>query len=198
VPKGFSPIQIFALFAVVGCWIIFGIVFVSGRNKESTQDKKRDPRSVAGIIIQATAFAAVWSIHRPVLSSFANSDTSVQLLLGMLTVALAVVSCLMAISAQRVLGKEWSLTARVITDHKLATQGPYRITRNPIYTGMFGLLIATGLLSSHWIALFGAVVLYLIGTFIRIRSEERLLAEVFGPEYEDYKRRVPALIPGIL
>jgi protein-S-isoprenylcysteine O-methyltransferase Ste14 len=198
VPKGLNPIQIFAVVAVMGCWIIFGIVFISGRNREATQDKKRDPRSIAGIALQAAAFAVVWSIRRPMLSSFANSDSNVQLLLGSVAVALAVVSSLMAISAQRALGKEWSLTARVVTDHKLATQGPYRITRNPIYTGMFGMLVATGLLWSHWIALFGAVVLFLIGTFIRIRSEERLLAEAFGTEYEDYKRRVPALIPGIL
>ena len=30
---------------------------------------------------------------------------------------------------------------------------------------------------------------------IRIRSEERLLRAQFGPEFEDYARRVPALIP---
>jgi protein-S-isoprenylcysteine O-methyltransferase Ste14 len=197
-PRGLNPIHIFAEVAVIGCWILFGIAFISGRNRETTQDKKRDPGSIAGIALQASAFAVVWSIRRPVLSTFAASDSNVQFLLGAIVVALAVVSTWMAISAQRVLGKEWSLTARVIVDQKLATKGPYRITRNPIYTGMFGMLVATGLLSSHWMALFSATVLFLIGTFIRIRSEEGLLAEAFGPEYEDYKRRVSALNPGIL
>jgi protein-S-isoprenylcysteine O-methyltransferase Ste14 len=37
----------------------------------------------------------------------------------------------------------------------------------------------------------------MIGTFIRVRSEEALLAEAFGPAYEIYRKRVPPLIPGV-
>jgi protein-S-isoprenylcysteine O-methyltransferase Ste14 len=32
---------------------------------------------------------------------------------------------------------------------------------------------------------------------IRIRSEEKLLQEAFGEEFEDYARRVRAVLPGI-
>ena len=41
----------------------------------------------------------------------------------------------------------------------------------------------------------GAV--FVAGTTIRIRSEERLLRAAFGPEYEAYARRVPAFIPWV-
>jgi protein-S-isoprenylcysteine O-methyltransferase Ste14 len=62
---------------------------------------------------------------------------------------------------------------------------------------MFGMLLATGLVARQWIPLLVAIVLFIPGTYIRIRSEERLLRQAFGPEFEAYARGVPALIPGI-
>jgi len=98
-------------------------------------------------------------------------------------------------AAIRTLGEQWSLAARVVEGHKLVTKGPYSIVRNPIYTGMFGMLLATGLAVSHWIGLVIAIVIFAIGTFIRVRSEERLLREMFGSEFDEYARKVRAVIP---
>jgi protein-S-isoprenylcysteine O-methyltransferase Ste14 len=69
--------------------------------------------------------------------------------------------------------------------------------RHPIYTGLLGMLIATGLAVSHWIALVAAIVIFAIGSLIRVRIEERLLRETFGARFEEYVRQVPAVIPGI-
>ncbi len=57
------------------------------------------------------------------------------------------------------------------------------------------MLLATGLAVSHWIGLLLAVATFAFGTFIRVRSEERLLREMFGSEFDDYARRVRAVIP---
>ncbi len=78
------------------------------------------------------------------------------------------------------------------------TEGPYNIVRNPIYTGMFGMLLATGLAVSHWVGLVIALVVFAIGTFIRVRSEERLLREMFGHEFDAYAHEVPAVIPFLI
>ena len=114
-----------------------------------------------------------------------------------LTVAIAAASAWLVNSAARRLGKQWALAARLVDDHTLIQDGPYRFVRNPIYAGMFGMLIATGLAVSHWIPLLCATVLFAIGTCIRIRIEERLLREAFGSRFEEYARKVPALIPGV-
>jgi protein-S-isoprenylcysteine O-methyltransferase Ste14 len=98
-------------------------------------------------------------------------------------------------SAIRTLGRQWSLGARLIEGHKLITEGPYRLVRNPIYTGMFGLLLATGLAISHWIGLLIAIIVYAVGTVVRVHSEEKLLRGAFGAEFDSYARRVPAVIP---
>ena len=125
-------------------------------------------------------------------------NRSLEIALSVLTMLLAVASVWFCGAAVRTLGKQWSLAARVLEGHKLVTEGPYNVVRNPIYTGMFGMLLASSLAVSHWIGLSMAVVVFAIGTFIRVRSEEKLLREAFGAEFDEYARRVPAVIPFLI
>ena len=72
----------------------------------------------------------------------------------------------------------------------LVNSGVYRITRNPMYVGLSGILVAWAVfLSSAW-ALIGPLtfVLY-IGRF-QIAPEERALAKLFGSEYSAYQAKV--------
>jgi protein-S-isoprenylcysteine O-methyltransferase Ste14 len=108
---------------------------------------------------------------------------------------LSVLSVRLSMESVRTLGREWSLEARLVEGHRLVTAGPYGMVRHPIYSAMLGKLVATALVLSHWIGLLAGVVLFAIGTAIRIGREEKLLRAQFGAEYEDYARRVPALLP---
>jgi protein-S-isoprenylcysteine O-methyltransferase Ste14 len=121
----------------------------------------------------------------------------VQLALGILTVALGIGSLWLVAAAIRTLGKQWAVTARLIEGHRLVTEGPYSLVRNPIYTGMLGMLLATGVALRHWVELILGTVLFAIGLGIRVRSEEKLLRSAFGQEFEEYARHVPAVLPGI-
>jgi protein-S-isoprenylcysteine O-methyltransferase Ste14 len=60
---------------------------------------------------------------------------------------------------------------------------------------MFGMLVATGLTISRWQALLAGILVFLIGNEIRIRSEEKLLRETFGSQFDEYASRVPAVFP---
>ncbi len=97
--------------------------------------------------------------------------------------------------ARWVLGTLWSGTAMVKQDHQLRTNGPYRITRHPIYTGLLGMAFGTMLMNGFGLMLAGVLAM-LVFFEIKIRSEEALLAETFGEQYVEYKRRVPQLVPG--
>lgn len=72
----------------------------------------------------------------------------------------------------------------------LVTSGPYRFTRNPMYTGLtlayVGLAVT---LNTWWPLLFLPLVLWVMLRFV-IRKEERHLTEKFGEAYEAYCRRV--------
>jgi len=117
--------------------------------------------------------------------------------LAAMTIAIALGSVWLVDAASRRLGKQWALAARLVEGHDLITDGPYRWVRNPIYLGMLGLLVATGLALTRLSIAIVATLVFFAGTVIRIRSEERLLRQAFGAAFEGYARKVPALIPGI-
>ena len=60
-----------------------------------------------------------------------------------------------------------------------------------------GLLSPGARWKSSSLTLRSAIPIFWIGMVIRIRTEEKLLRAEFGPEFEEYARRVPAVIPGI-
>jgi protein-S-isoprenylcysteine O-methyltransferase Ste14 len=69
-------------------------------------------------------------------------------------------------------------------------EGPYRLSRNPLYVGMLALYLGLALLvPTFWgLVLFPAAVLLVL--WGAIRPEERFLHERFGAPYDDYTRRV--------
>ena len=188
------PTLAFAI--VVVCWFVFGGIFLFRTKPGHAADQARDPRSRVGFALQVLAYGIVWGWRREHFTPISGTEAvSVSASLGAVLSAIGSVWIIMA--AIKTLGKEWSITARLVEGHKLATSGPYAFVRHPIYTGMLGMLLATGLAVSHWQALIAALGLLIVGTMIRIRSEERLLRVAFGSEFEDYSRRVPGLIPGL-
>jgi protein-S-isoprenylcysteine O-methyltransferase Ste14 len=95
----------------------------------------------------------------------------------------------------RNLGPQWRLDAGLNADHQLVRTGPYRFVRHPIYASMFAMLLATGFVVASWPLLLAAIVIFLIGTEIRVRIEDALLASRFGDQFHTYERSVPAYIP---
>jgi protein-S-isoprenylcysteine O-methyltransferase Ste14 len=182
---------------VVLSWIAFATAFVNKTKPPESPDKKRDPRSIKGIVVQGLAFGIAWGAHRPYFTPIVSSSRAVEIAISMFTILVSIGSVVFTISAVKALGKEWSLTARVLEGHTLATHGPYAWVRHPIYTGMLGMLVATGFANSYWPALLIAILIFFIGTVIRMRVEEGLLHENFGAEFDDYARRVSAIVPGI-
>lgn len=72
----------------------------------------------------------------------------------------------------------------------LVTTGIYRFTRNPMYLGLAILLCAWALWLSALLPWVVPVLFVLYITRFQIQPEERVLAELFGPPYADYTRRV--------
>ncbi len=98
--------------------------------------------------------------------------------------------------ARFALGAMWTLDAVVKEGHVLRTDGPYGITRHPIYTGILGMfagsLILAGVGRSLLLLPVGLVVFE-----VKLHAEEELMSATFPDEYPRYRRRVPQLIPGL-
>ncbi len=176
-------------------WLFFAGIFLFRKKPPKAPERRRDRASFLGIVLEGLAYAMVWSIRRPYFSPLFRIPRALEIVLALATLALAAGSVWVVLAAVRTLGKQWSFAARLVEGHKLVTEGPYALVRNPIYTGMLGMLVATGLALSRPAELVVALVLFGVGTFVRVRSEEKLLREAFGAQFEVYARRVPAVFP---
>ena len=194
-----SPIAITTLAGVMLCWVLFAGVFLLRKRPPKSPDAKRDKFASLGIFLQMCGYFLVF--FQPPGQAFLPPVVALSGMAGIVfavfTVGIASASGWLIESAVRTLGKQWAMRARLIEGHQLITTGPFAYIRNPIYTGMLGMLIATGLAAEHWIALIPATVIFIVGMVIRIRTEEKLLSAEFGEQFEEYARRVPAVIPGI-
>ena len=76
----------------------------------------------------------------------------------------------------------------------LMTDGPYRLSRNPMLSGSFLYLIGFCLWLWAWQALL-VFILYVAVMMLQVRSEERRLRRDFGSEYDDYCRRTGRFFP---
>lgn len=85
-------------------------------------------------------------------------------------------------------------SGHVQKDESLTTSGPYAYTRNPLYLGSLLLGIGFAVAARNgWIAA-GMAAIFAAIYWPVIRAEEDFLRQRF-PEYADYARRVPRLLP---
>ena len=140
-----------------------------------------------GVLFELAAFTLLWQGHFW-LRELPTWRLATSLLLFAMAVALSWTS-------SRALAGQLRIDAALGAEHRLVCSGPYALVRNPIYTSMLLVLLATGVILTPWQLFVPAVTLFIIGTEIRVRAEEKLLARQFGAEFEHYKRRVPAYLP---
>jgi methanethiol S-methyltransferase len=84
------------------------------------------------------------------------------------------------------------LMGQPYTPRPFATPGPYRLVRHPLYVGWFFAFWMTPTMTAAHLVFAIATSAYIL---IAIQIEERDLVREFGDSYEDYRRRVPMLLP---
>jgi len=77
----------------------------------------------------------------------------------------------------------------------LITRGFYKHLRNPSNTGAPVTLIGIGLGIGNWLSLAVLLLVALVLYTLRIRTEDKMLADAFGPAYQAYRKRSWALAP---
>jgi protein-S-isoprenylcysteine O-methyltransferase Ste14 len=73
------------------------------------------------------------------------------------------------------------------------TPGPYRLVRHPLYVGWLIAFWATPTMSAAHLLFAAAITMYIL---VAVALEERDLVAAY-PQYADYRRRVPMLVPGL-
>jgi len=111
--------------------------------------------------------------------------------------ALAMTGAALALVSRALLGRNWSATVQLKHGHELVTDGPYRLVRHPIYTGLLTLFLGNAVMVGDWRGLL-AVAIVFVSFWRKSRLEEVWLAERFGEPYRAYQARTKALIPAVL
>ncbi|HLY63470.1 MAG TPA: isoprenylcysteine carboxylmethyltransferase family protein [Terriglobia bacterium] len=168
-------------------WVLWCLPFLINK-RNSASPAKVDRRARWGILLIAIAYTLLlqgsfWTRFPGVWRTSAS-------------VFFFALGSLLSWTGVRALGRQWRVDAGLNADHELVQSGPYRFVRHPIYTSMLCVFAAAALiLSTPLPLLLPAILLFIIGTEIRVRIEDKLLASLFGDRFAAYQKSVPAYIP---
>jgi protein-S-isoprenylcysteine O-methyltransferase Ste14 len=184
-----------ATIATSVCWGLVVVTWIAGAlywARRSHGTRQRSSRAFWSMVL---IVGSILVVHRIWHDSADVTDHSLWITLPGLV--LLVASTGFTIWARLRLGRMWSSSPNVLqADHELRTDGPYAITRHPIYTGLLGMVVGTVLVNGLGSSL-GFLVIAVVFLAGRIPVEEHLMSETFPDAYRRYRERVPLLVPGL-
>ncbi len=118
-------------------------------------------------------------------------------LVGTIGLAICFVGASIACWSRFLLGKNWSVSVQKKENHELVQHGIYSVLRHPIYTGLVLLFAGNALIVGDYRGII-AVIIVFVSFLLKLKKEEKILTEIFGSQYADYKDKTKALIPFVL
>ena len=95
------------------------------------------------------------------------------------------------------LKKAFTVDVAIGTDHKLKTNGMYRVIRHPSYLGLFIIMVGFSICMNTIVSFLVVTTLMFIALMYRIYVEEKALSAAFGEDFTAYKSKTKRLIPWI-
>ncbi len=76
------------------------------------------------------------------------------------------------------------------SNNKLVTGGPFQLTRNPMYLGLFVLSLGVALAIGATPMFVAPLLVFATANWVHIPFEEAKMRRQFGPAFDDYARNV--------
>ena len=187
-----------AVLSAIGCtWTVLGLIWILGVafTKRTVRRQPLGSR-IFHLVFAGAGFALLGSdwFERSWLATRILPQSSAFEIAGLV---LTIAGCAFAAWARITLGGNWSSQATVKANHELVVTGPYALMRHPIYTGLATAALGTAFAIAEVRCILGMVVIVL-ALFVKISHEEKFMMQTFPEGYPRYRRRVKALIPGLL
>ena len=179
---------------ISAAWIIFLLYWiVASRGRKKAERSEPKNVRILHMLFMAAGFVLLFSSDPrfgPLNQRFLPGLFWIQ----ELGIALALVGIAFAIWARRHIGSNWSAEVTIREEHQLIRSGPYGHIRHPIYTGMLIALVGTALAVGKYRAII-ALAIFVVGFTKKAKREESLLADQFGPAFEEHKRLTGFFLP---
>jgi protein-S-isoprenylcysteine O-methyltransferase Ste14 len=171
------------------CWVVwwYPFLFRAPHRQRRASITMAGPSRI-GLLLETAGLLAAFAFRVPFDAPLGTARAIAAMIPGPVAVVLGW-------TAVKHLGRQFRIQAGLYEDHRLVSTGPYAVVRHPIYSSMLALLLAmlTAMTRPLWTGI--SLALYITGTEIRVRTEDRLLAARFPEEFARYRRLVPAYIP---
>ena len=183
-------------------WSAFGITMVVLRLLYGREREAPAPASVAGetytarhsralVAFHSVAFAVMYfGMALAVFGHRIPRWFDGQRALGTLVIAIG--TALMVFTLVHF--RSWRFRATLDRGHQLATGGPFRLLRHPIYMSLNLLALGSAIYIPS-VLLWISVILMAVGSDLRGRAEERILEDAFGEAYRSYCRGTSRFVP---
>jgi protein-S-isoprenylcysteine O-methyltransferase Ste14 len=83
----------------------------------------------------------------------------------------------------------------LVKNRELATNGPFRLMRNPLYLGNFVVGLGVSVMGNRLVLLAAFLAFFIPVYHALVRQEEKVLLDQHGEAFLDYCRRVPRYLP---
>jgi len=171
------------------CWFAWAYPFIfRAPHRQKRPSVTSSKATVAGLFLEGLGIFTAFVFRLPPEGPPGTARVAISLFFAVLAAVLSWTSI-------RYLGRQFRIQAGLYEDHELIRTGPYAVVRHPIYASLLSALICTLLLLTPWQWCLVSVALFLAGTEIRVRTEDRLLALRFQDNFREYRKKVPAYLP---
>jgi protein-S-isoprenylcysteine O-methyltransferase Ste14 len=176
---------------VIQCVLALAAFFAGGNLSRGVKEDRGNRWVLAAIIIPSLlqAYLPAWSDRHDIWCI--DGDT-----VRWIGVALFMTGGVLRLWPVFVLGNRFSGLVAIQQEHTLVTNGIYRSVRNPSYLGLLLGALGWSLAFRSWIGVILTAIMIPPLVF-RMASEERLLHDHFGADYDAYRARTSRLVPGI-
>ena len=180
---------IFLIIGSVAIWLTQPALSFS----ETNEKKQSDKHSVLLILLMSFLSVAV-----PVIDwAYFHADQNAITWVTILGAVMIITGIAFRAWAVQTLGKYFTPTVQIKSEHRLIDNGPYSIVRHPSYFGAFITITAGALLLNSWIGFAFACIAMTAAYYVRIGIEERELVAHFGDRYRSYMLKTKKIIPFI-
>jgi protein-S-isoprenylcysteine O-methyltransferase Ste14 len=176
---------------VIQCSLAIVALFAGGNLSPGVKEDRGNRWVLAAIIIPGLlqAWLPAWTDRNEIWC--VDGDTARWIGVGLLAAGGA-----LRLWPVFVLGNRFSGLVAIQEGHTLVTKGIYSTIRNPSYLGLLIGGLGWSLAFRSWLGIFltGLMIPPLVA---RMASEERLLHDQFGADYDAYRARTARLVPGV-